>query len=332
LHHSATTLVVQHDETHHRVVPGVGLYHVPEPSRAAGLQPGATVAIDIDGFTLVRSVQTGSAPLPAATTVGGHPLTGTVVRVDPPSITVDHDPIPGVMGAMVMPFRVLPHQAEALGPGDRIRGTLIGSDFGYQLVDPTKIGDGDAALREDIAPLQLGEPLPTTRIPLSDQRSWTVGVDQERPTALTFLYTTCPDPNFCPALAARLQALQPRIAGKARIVAVTIDPEVDSPAVLNRYGRLLDADPDTWVFGRLDPEWLQRLALLSGMAVTERSGRITHNVRLLIFDAEGRLVERYDDNAWPLDRVVSQLLTGEPRPPAGPAGTLSDPEWKEPLP
>ena len=61
------------------------------------------------------------------------------------------------------------------------------------------------------------------------------------------------------------------------------------------------------------PLILNQLAMRAGMSVTVRDGKIAHLLRLLILDAEGRLVERYDDNAWPLDRAATQLQTGAPK-------------------
>ncbi|NCG20133.1 MAG: hypothetical protein GWP91_14080, partial [Rhodobacterales bacterium] len=274
--------------------------------------PGDTIALqfeNVDGFPTLRAIaETGLQPLPTGTTAGGDPLIGTVVRVDGSRVTVDHEAIPGVMGPMVMPFITLPSEAAAVHPGDKIVGTLIRSTFGFRLVDLTTTGTADVALRDDIPALKQGESLPAMQVPLENGTTWAIGEGQGVPTVVTFLYTRCPDPNFCPLLASRLQALQAQLRpGFARIIAITIDPENDVAPVLQRYGDLVGANPEIWHFGRLPPVQLQQLAMFAGMSVTVRDGKISHLLRMMVFDKNGRLVENYTDNDWDLERVIRQL-------------------------
>jgi hypothetical protein len=69
------------------------------------------------------------------------------------------------------------------------------------------------------------------------------------------------------------------------------------------------------------------LAMYGGLqALAQADGSIAHASRLVILDRGGRLVERYDDTRFPLDRVVTQLTTGGPDMPPGVSGTLTPPE------
>lgn len=306
-------LHVQHDDTLGRVNPGVD--HYPAPDVALDeLTPGDRVELwlaDVEGGRRIEGLKvTGHAGLPEDFGAD-HRITGTVVRVDGGTLTLDHDPIPGVMEAMVMPFRVGP-RARAFGPGDTVQARLLTTRYGFALAELEKTGTGDVALRDDVQPIEVGDVLPAFTVTVEDGSAVVVGQGQDRPTALTFIYTRCPDPSFCPALVARLLALQEQVHG-ARILTVTLDPEFDTPEVLAGYGDGVGANTDVWRLGRLDPVALNRLALLSGLAVTQSDGRISHLLRLLVLDADGRLVERYDDNRWPMDRVVQQLRTGTPR-------------------
>ena len=47
--------------------------------------------------------------------------------------------------------------------------------------------------------------------------------------------------------------------------------------------------------------------MLSGMAVLEQDGQIVHGLRVLVLDAEGRLVQRLDGLEWALEGVVGAL-------------------------
>jgi len=50
-----------------------------------------------------------------------------------------------------------------------------------------------------------------------------------------------------------------------------------------------------------------KVAMLSGMAVLEQDGQIVHGLRVLVLDAEGRLVQRLDGLEWALEGVVGAL-------------------------
>jgi protein SCO1 len=322
---SERSLLVLHGGTRDRMTPGIE--HYSSAIDLSEVDPGDHVDLwvhrDADGWGRLEGVEvTGLDSLPQDYDVRGSPLRGTVVRVDGARITVDHEAVPGVMMAMVMPFDVLKSEALVLKPSDRIQGTLLDTGHGFRLVDVEKTGTGDATLRQEVDALAHGDRFPGLQVPVADGRTVVIGEGQDKPTAVTFLYTTCPDPNFCPAVSLRMAALQEAVGTEARIVAITIDPRVDSMPVLQRYGRAVGANPQIWSFGRLEPVHLQRVALLSGLSVTERGGKIEHLLRLLILDRDGRLIERYDDNTWPLDRVAGQLRTGEPPGPRS-TGTLT---------
>lgn len=253
---------------------------------------------------------------------------GTVLEVTGPAeIIVDHDEVPGLMGAMIMPFRVAdPTMLTALKPGDRIVGRLMIRREGSELDKLRVIGHPGVPSDYRVSgpgPIKAGDPLPPLEVAVTGGETWTLGVGQGVPTVVTWLYTTCPIPEYCPAVVMRLQALQAQVAGKARILAITIDPEGDTPEVLEQFATSAGADPTTWRFGRLSKDDLMTSAKRATLSVREDEGEVLHGLRLMVLDADGRLIERYDDNRWPLDRVVSQLTTGGPAAPPGSDGTIT---------
>ncbi len=113
------------------------------------------------------------------------------------------------------------------------------------------------------------------------------------------------------------------MAGRARLLAVTVDPAGDTPEVLRAYAATVGADPAVWRFGRVAPEVLTRLAGKAALGISPEGDEVIHNLRALVLDADGRLIERYDDARFPVERVASQLLTGGPTAPAGSDGTVT---------
>ncbi len=255
-------------------------------------------------------------------------LEGTVLeRTSETEVVVKHEEIAGLMGPMTMPFSVRdPSTLEGVEPGDRIYARLRLERDGTYLAKVRVTGKGEVPASYapmGPGPLRPAERLARTELPLVGGGTLVLGEGQVRPAVLTFLYTTCPIPEFCPATVARLQQLQPKVKGAADIVAVTLDPDGDTPEVLTAYAEAAGADPAVWRFARIPKGELAALAARAALQVMEDGEEIAHGVRLLVLDADGRLVERYDDNRWPLARVVEQLSTGGPPAPPGSSGTAT---------
>ena len=256
---------------------------------------------------------------------------GTVVELMPDGrIMVEHEEIEGFMDAMTMPFQVKsPTLLEGVKPGDRIFALLVVGEGKAELTSlrvtaTSAVIEDKEATFIGVAPVRTGEAHPAYTITLSDGTTTVLGAGQGRATALTYIYTTCPMPNFCPAITERLQKLQPLIEdSQARILAVTIDPATDTPEVLQDYATLHGAKAKHWGFGRVADSDLKALSQLANIKVNRLNGDLVHAKRLLVLSPEGKLIERYDDANWPVDRVAQQLKEGTPAAPLGTSGTLT---------
>jgi protein SCO1 len=249
-------------------------------------------------------------------------------------VVLDHEDIAGLMPAMIMPFDVT--EAGMLAgvvAGDRVIARYELGEAGGRITRLRVAGHGPPpAVATGPAPLRVGEVLPATTLALHDGSTLTLGPAQTERVALTFVYTRCPVPEFCPAITLRLQALQEALGAAGargedtpgvRIVAVTLDPAYDTREVLAAWAGSVGAGP-RWSFARLEEPGLSDLAMSAGLPVLRQEGaEIAHGVRLLVLDRGGALVERYDDARFPLDRVVTQLTTGGPPMPPGNSGTLT---------
>lgn len=244
-------------------------------------------------------------------------LQGVVVEVHPPAeVLLDHEAIPGVMDAMVMEFEVAdPAMLEGVAPGDRITARYQRDDG--KLVKWRVTGHGPPPAVPP-APLRVGDALPAVEITTAGGETVLLGPAQTERVALAFVYTTCPRPEFCPALVTRLQGLAQALgdAPGVRILAVTIDPERDTLPVLAEYAAKVGPGI---TFGRAAE--LDALATRSGLSVMRGTGDIEHSLRTLVLDRGGVLLERYDDARFPLDRVAEQLRTGVPRGDPAQSGT-----------
>ena len=187
--------------------------------------------------------------------------------------------------------------------------------------DLQKVGADKKVFRKDVSPVRVGEPFPETILTLDDGTEFVLGNGHTKPIALTFIYTRCPEPEACPAMMSRYQALHAEMGDEALLLAVTLDPEFDTPEVLKAYATMLGVESDDWRFAWVSQGILEEMALRSGMNVIENEGKIVHGLRVLILDKSGHLIERYDDARWPLERLTSQLRTGEPKARADTLGS-----------
>lgn len=132
----------------------------------------------------------------------------------------------------------------------------------------------------------------------------------------TFVFTTCPD--SCPMLSSRLADWQQDIlaAGDTRLVSFSVDPEHDTPEVLQGYARRFHAT-DRWFFLTGDKVQVIRIArkgFLLGFESTPKtsgtSGGITHSTKIALVDKNG-VVRRFYNGIGPDERqkMLADLKT-----------------------
>lgn len=217
-------------------------------------------------------------------------MEGLVTAVDPAAgaITVSHRAVPGLMPAMVMPFR-LAHAADALRvqPGDRVRFQLANSRARKLKV---------VALRQDFAPpaqaaaLKIGDPVPG--FTLTDHTGSPLRLDdlRGRTVAIDFIYTRCPLPDVCPRLSAAFAYAARELRGQpVELLSITVDPQHDTAAVLNEYARRWRDRPENWRFltGPLDD--IREVAGRFGLLFWPEENMIAHTITTAIVDRDGRL-------------------------------------------
>ena len=252
-------------------------------------------------------------------------LQGQVLAVRPETseILVKHEDIQGFMPAMTMPYRV--KDAGLLKdrvPGDLITATLhVDPDLAW-LSAIVKTG---AAPIPDDAPakipaaagvqlLKSGDSVPDTR--LRDQDGKTIALTDWRGAAIvvSFIYTRCPLPQFCPLMDRRFAEIQslagadPALLGKVRLLSISFDPTTDRGVVLRAHADKAGADPAVWRFATAEEVIVDRMAATFGVnVIREQDGTITHNLRTAVIDPRGRIVSIHDSNAWSASSIIDEL-------------------------
>jgi protein SCO1/2 len=253
-------------------------------------------------------------------------LTGQILVVKPGTdeVLVKHEDIPGFMPAMTMPYTVRnPAELKDRVPGDLIEATLVVEQGGVPFLQQiTKTGS--APLPEDarttipaaagVQFLQAGDVVPDT--PLIDQDGAPITLKSFAGSALavSFIYTRCPLPQFCPLIDRRFGEVQalaagdPSLKGKVKLLSISFDPSFDRAAVLRGHAKKAGADPVVWRFATAEEPVVDRLAAAFGVnVIREKDGTITHNLRTAVIDPSGHVVSIVDNNTWTADELASAL-------------------------
>jgi protein SCO1/2 len=249
-----------------------------------------------------------------------------VVRETRPAksqLVVKHEEIPGYMDAMTMPFQVRdPKILESVKSGDAITFQLHVTDKDHWIdglkVVGAGVGDKEAPRPKvtDIAPFKPGDSLPA--LTFTDERGQPLRLEDYRGKALaiTFIYTRCPLPNFCPLLSEKFRTVQetlvadPAAPKNWQLLSVTIDPEHDTAEVLQRYAKAQRADAAHWKLATGELRDITVLGLRSGLEFWEGGSEITHNLRTVVFDAQGRMKKVFSENTWTAQELADELRAG----------------------
>jgi protein SCO1 len=248
-------------------------------------------------------------------------LQGQILAVRPErsEVVIKHEDIKGFMPGMTMPFKVKEGALlRGKEPGDLVTATLVVGEVEAHLRTLDKTGHAALDTPAQPPPPDIRDPGETlTDAKFVDQNGTPASLSAYRGhrVALTFIYTRCPLPEFCPLMDRHFAAVQKTIASTpaladVRLVTVTLDPAFDTPAVLKPYAVRRGADPMIWSFLTGDPAEVNRFGSQLGIYVEHNPQSaidITHNLRTVVIDPDGRLVKVHNGNSWTPSELVADL-------------------------
>ena len=248
-------------------------------------------------------------------------LQGQIVGIEQSrnEIMIKHGDIKGFMPAMTMPFTVKdPELLRGKQPGDLVTATLVVAENSAHLSSLTRTGHAPL----DVAPAPVpaavlvpGDLVPDATLIDQDGKARSIASLRGHRVAVTFIYTRCPLPDFCPLMDRQFAAVQKTLQNDpdmrdVRLVSVTLDPEFDTPAVLQRHAARYNANPAVWSFLTGEPKDVAAFSHKLGI-YTERDlgtgANLTHNLRTVVIDPEGRLVKAHSGNDWKPADLVADL-------------------------
>jgi protein SCO1/2 len=240
-----------------------------------------------------------------------------VVNRERQEITIKHEDIRGFMPAMTMPFKVRRLALlDGIAAGDLVTAALVVEDNAAYLTAISKTGSAPLTEAPPLplaATLQPGDEVPALTATDQQGASFSLASLRGRVVAVTFIYTRCPLPDFCPLMDRHFAAVQreltrdPALRARAQLVSVSFDPVYDTPTVLGEHARRAGAEPSLWRFVTGEREAIDRFAAAFGVSIIREDAdlkEIVHNLRTAVIDPGGRLVTILPGNEW----TPAQLL------------------------
>jgi protein SCO1/2 len=249
-----------------------------------------------------------------------YPLQGEIVStsVATNEITVKHGDIPGFMPAMAMPYHVKdPTLIQELQPGDKIAAEGFVAKSGDYWLEDVRITDESnrAQVKTRVTPHMLipGERVPNMAFVNQDGRTIHLSDFSGKALLVTFIYTRCPMPNFCPRLSSQFAKIHdelkknPGAYSKTHLLTISFDPKYDSPPVLRKYGlAYLDDDASGfahWDFASTNPADLARMAQAFGLQYEGQDNQIAHTMNIVLIAPDGMVAK-----LWSTDWTWTELM------------------------
>ena len=266
---------------------------------------------------------------------------GVVKELKPNGRTavIAHEEVPNYMPAMTMDLDVKDKRELAgLNPGDAISFQMVVTkDDGWienirklppatptnanQVItlnstNATNVGPLTFRRSPIVEPLAIGDAIPDYKF--TNQFGTPISLAQYKGQALgiTFIFTRCPFPTFCPRMSQHFQRAQGLLKAKAdaprnwSFLSLSFDPAWDTPERLHRYANTYNLDTNHWQFAVGDLWTIDGFSEQVGMTFYRPTPTALpeHNLRTLVIDAQGRLQKIFVGNEWTPEEFVEEMV------------------------
>jgi protein SCO1/2 len=229
------------------------------------------------------------------------------ISPDRTTLEIQHENIPDFMPSMTMPF-LARNQKEItelkLGDAISFRMTVTKNDFWIDHVK--KVARDDVDVRDpkpkptpesQSSRLREGDMMPAFSLTDENGKEITVETFRGQSFVLTFIFTRCAVPNFCPRMTSNFSELQKLIkgesgaAGKTHLLSITLDPSFDTPRILKEYGAHSNEDSKVWSLATGDPKEIDALTQAFSVYRQNEGGTISHGLATALIDPDGKIVK-----------------------------------------
>jgi protein SCO1/2 len=266
------------------------------------------------------------AAKPSATEQKVYEVRGIVRGINPARqvLIVEHEDVPGFMPSMTMPFDYRsPEDIAPLKAGDGILFQLTVTDHdswvgGVKKIDVASVNlpkpAKSAATEARVDRLKEGDALPDFELTDDQSHRITRATFAGRPLFITFIFTRCPIPNFCPLMSRNFADVRKELASNpvlskegTQFLSISFDPEFDTPAQLTTYASNFAHDREGWRFASGTPAEITRLTKAFSVYVQPESGTISHGLCTALIGADGTIRKIWRGNSWEPSEAVAAV-------------------------
>jgi protein SCO1/2 len=274
---------------------------------------------------VIASCKLEAAPDAGQTSVKTYDARGVVRQIadDRHKVTIQHEAIAGYMPAMTMEFPVKDtNELNGISPSDEITFKLVVrenddwiEDIHFVAHRSEDVTSDTFAFHYSSVELKPGDLLPDCEF--VDENGATVRLSDFRGKALafTFFYSRCPLPDYCVRMSkyfseTRKLLLETNAPANWQLLSISFDPEFDTPEMLSSYADFYrGADTNRWLFAVASANTLSGLAPRLDLMVMRDGGNImSHNLRTVVLDPQGRIFRQFDGNQWTPQQLADAII------------------------
>lgn len=247
---------------------------------------------------------------------------------DPSMMIIDHEEIPGYMPRMIMPFRAKdPSEFAKLAPGTVVTFDYHVTEEESWVTGVKATGETGAITLEERRPdaarlARPGDRLPEAAFLDENGREVRISDFEGMPVALTFVFSRCPVPEYCPrmmnhfAKVVETMGKTPGAPSSYRLLTISFDHEHDRPEILKAWAAAFGyREGMPWsLLSSKDPGPIETLAAPTGLRYGEANGTIQHNLRTLVLNPDGTIRRLFNDETWSPEALVSELIEASKSP------------------
>jgi protein SCO1/2 len=164
-----------------------------------------------------------------------------------------------------------------------------------------------------------GDAVPDFKMRNQDGRPIHLGQFKGKSLLVTFIYTRCPSPDFCPRVTRNFATLErqlasnPSLFAKTHLLSISFDSEHDTPERLRAYGiTYIGSDAKNafahWEFAVPNKPVLAEMAKFFDLGMTtEADSTITHTLSTTLIGPNGKVMRFYPGNEWTPEQVLADL-------------------------
>jgi protein SCO1/2 len=245
---------------------------------------------------------------------------------------IRHEEIPDYMPAMTMPFDVKnTSELAGLSPGDEVTFAMVVTEDDGWIENVKRTGvttnlppkqRQSIRIVRDVEPLDVGDKMPDYTFTNSLGKTVSFSDFPGQALAVTFIFTRCPFPTFCPRMNSNFAEAHNLLKADAsaptnwHLFSISFDPDYDTPERLQRYSSVYNPDRAKWDWVTGAMIEIDAITEQVGLAYAADAGTINHNLRTVVLNPDRTIRTILIGNEWAPEELARHIREAAQAGPA----------------